>query len=144
MTPLDPLLILNQLHLGIPTIASRLANDSSFGDASNFDLLTNDPGIEVWSSDFLDELEMSINGQRFTDLDAYIVDDALRLSAGQIDALLGSELPDGVHQVQLEVPGKVSAVSFQITLDRTAPVVTLESGGNSFKLKQRQLGPCGE
>ncbi|WP_145386178.1 DUF6851 domain-containing protein [Stieleria neptunia] len=139
VTPHDVLLVFNELNDDDPAIASRLIHDSGFAGNANYDLLTNAPGIEIWASDFLDEIELTIDGTTFDNLADFEVDDRLVLSDSVIDGLASGRLEDGDHQIAISIPGRNASIDFTLTVDRTVPAPVLDAEDGRMRLRQRRV-----
>lgn len=135
---LDILVVIN--HHQDTVVAAQLVNDSSIAETTNFDLITNDPSLEIWASGFLDELELTINEQRIANLAQFESDGRLLLTGSTIDQLLTEPLPDGDHQIQVAVPGKSQSIDFVISVDRVAPQAVLDSDGGRLRIQSDHLG----
>ncbi|WP_182866227.1 DUF6851 domain-containing protein [Rhodopirellula sp. JC639] len=139
ITPHDVLLVINELIDDDPAIASRLIHDSGFAGSANYDLVTNAPGIEIWASEFLDEIELTIDGTSFDDLAGFEVDGRLVLSDDDIDGLVSGHLQDGDHQVAISIPGRNASIDFTLSIDRTVPTPVLDADDGRLRLRQRSV-----
>ncbi|WP_147870149.1 DUF6851 domain-containing protein [Stieleria maiorica] len=139
VTPHDVLLVINELIDDDPAIASRLIHDSGFAGQANYDLLTNAPGIEIWASEFLDEIELSIDGTPFDNLSGFEVDGRLVLSDNDIDGLVSGRLEDGDHEIAISIPGRNASIEFILSIDRTVPTPVLDADEGRLRLRQRSV-----
>lgn len=137
-TPLDALRIINRVHRGTPVVCAKLTHDSAFA-GSNFDLLTNDPGIEIWSSAPTEQLELTLNGTTYTDLSDHVVDGRVLLPRNVLDSLASTPLADGEHLFEIGFAGQQPQLDFVVTVDRTPPEAKLVSDEGLLRQQTREL-----
>ena len=138
LTALDALRVINQIARDTPIVTSRLRHDSAFDNTTNFDLWTNDPGLEFGISN-ADSIWVEIDGQRLEGLGSQTTDSGVTLTADEIDALLGETLNDGVHQVAVGTSQTTPDLQFEFNLDRVSPAPVSEDKQPRFNLTGTEL-----
>ena len=132
-TALDALRVINRLATGTPTLAVTLPNDSSpkageaIKDGLGFDLRTNDYALRLDVS--LGQLDGETVGLRIGDESATLnditdlfVENQVNLTREQIDGFFGGPLPDGDHDIRIELPESTSEpIEFTLSVDRATP-----------------------
>jgi len=126
-TPVDALRVINALNRRFPVIAATFPEDSAPEGRRDleFDLRTNDYRFDLSISNgqlgnSLVELQIGTEGP-FVNVSNRFSGGVANFSAANIDAIFGSPLPDGEHQITARIPGG-SSIQFVMTVDRQTPV----------------------
>ncbi|MEM1227951.1 MAG: dockerin type I domain-containing protein, partial [Planctomycetota bacterium] len=133
-TALDALRVINALNREAPLIAATLPNDSGPAERTDLalDLLTNNYNIDLnVSVGELADNKVRIRigkDNAFADITDQFTEGSANLTPTEIDDYFGNPLPDGDHEITVQIGEDGDAINFVLTLDRQTPVPQLTSG----------------
>ncbi len=138
VTALDLLRVINRLNEPRPFVTTRLLNDSSLGDESNFDLVTNDFGLEIQTFDVSD-IVVLVNDVSLGSLVPYTNGRRTVLTNEDVVAALGGSLVDGAKRVSILSETLGTLAEFHVNLDRQAPTSNFDLDAPVFQQQGRRL-----
>lgn len=138
VTAFDLLRVINRLNVPQPFVTARLLHDSSLGDESNFDLVTNRFGLEVQAFDVHD-IAVSVNDVSLGAMVPLMNSQRIVLTHEDIVLAVGENLVDGSNRVTIVSATLGTVAEFQVDLDRQSPTSNFDLDAFAFQQQGRSL-----